>query len=71
MEASGVTVSEDEVKQYYEKNRVKFGNMPYAQFSQSIRDKLTQDQTQERLKDWFDILKRKYRVRLLSNQQSK
>ena len=28
MEASGVTVSEDEVKQYYEKNRVKFGNMP-------------------------------------------
>lgn len=71
MEASGVTVSEDEVKQYYEKNRVKFGNMPYAQFSQSIRDKLTQDQTQERLKDWFDILKRKYRVRLLNNQQSK
>ncbi len=71
MEASGVTVSEDEVKQYYEKNRVKFGNMPFAQFRQSIRDKLTQDQTQDRLKDWFDILKRKYRVRLLSNQQSK
>lgn len=71
MEASGVTVSEDEVKQYYEKNRVKFGNMPFDQFRQSIRDKLTQDQTQDRLKDWFDILKRKYRVRMLSNQQSK
>jgi hypothetical protein len=64
-ETSGVQISDDEAKVFYEKNRVKFGNMPFAQFKDSIKEVLAQEQLQEKLKDWFDILKRKYRVKYL------
>lgn len=65
MESSGVQISDEEAKAFYEKNRVKFGNLPFAQFKESIKEVLAQQQLQESLKDWFDILKRKYRVRYL------
>jgi len=67
METSGVQISDDEAKTFYEKNRVKFGNMPFSQFKDSIKEVLAQEQMQEKLKDWFEILKRKYRVKLLGN----
>lgn len=65
METSGVQISDDEAKAYFEKNRLKFGNLPFAQFKEGIREVLSQAQLQEKLKDWFDILKRKYRVKFL------
>ncbi len=65
MESSGVQISDEEAKAFYEKNRVKFGNMPFVQFKDGIKEVLAQNQLQEKLKDWFDILKRKYRVRYL------
>jgi hypothetical protein len=64
-ETSGVNISEDEAKAFYDKNRVKFGNLPFSQFRESIKTVLAQEQLQEKLKDWFDILKRKYRVKVL------
>lgn len=65
MESSGVQISDDEAKAYYEKNRVKFGNYPFAQFKDSIKEVLAQEQLQSKLRDWFEILKRKYRVQYL------
>ncbi len=65
METSGVVVSDDEVKTYFEKNRVKFGNMPLDQFKEGIREVLAQEQLQEKLKDWFEVLKRKYHFKML------
>jgi hypothetical protein len=64
-ETSGVHVRDDEARAYYEKNRVKFGNLPFEQFKHQIKEYLSQELLQERLKDWFEILKRKYRVKLL------
>lgn len=64
-DTSGVRVTEKDISQYYEKNRLKFGNTPLAQVKNQIRDYLSQELLQERLKDWFEILKRKYRVKLL------
>lgn len=64
-ESSGVVISDEECKRYYEKNRVKFGSAPFAQFKDSIREVLAQKQLEEKLKDWFEILKRKYRLRFL------
>jgi hypothetical protein len=64
-ETSGVRISEREVKEYYDKNRLKFGNTPLEQVKGQIREYLSREQTQGRLKDWFEILKRKYRVKLL------
>jgi hypothetical protein len=70
MESSGVQISDDEARSFYEKNRVKFGNLPFAQFKDSIKEVLAQNQLQDKLKDWFDILKRKYRVRYLGASNS-
>lgn len=64
-ETSGVRVTEHDIKNYYEKNRLKFGNTPLVQVKSQIKDFLSQELLQERLKDWFEILKRKYRVKLL------
>lgn len=65
-ESSGVVISEDEVKAYFEKNKAKFGSANYAQFKDTIREVLAQKQLEEKLKDWFEVLKRKYRVRFLN-----
>lgn len=65
-ESTGVRVSEEEAKSYFEKNRLRFGNLPFSQFRDSIREFLTQKQQEDRLRDWFEVLKRKYRVRYLT-----
>ncbi len=64
-ESAGVQIGDEEAKKFYEKNRVKFGNQPFAQFKDNIKQALAQDQLQDKLKDWFEILKRKYRVHYL------
>ena len=61
----GVVISDEDAKVYFDKNRVKFGNLPFAQFRESIKEVLSRQMLEERLKDWFEILKRKYRVRFL------
>lgn len=65
LETAGVQISDDEAKAFYDKNRVKFGNAPFSQFKDGIKEVLAEEMMQEKLKDWFDILKRKYRVKLL------
>lgn len=70
MDSSGVQISDDEAKNYYEKNRVKFAGMAFAEYKDNIKEALAQNQLQEKLKDWFDILKRKYRVRFLGASNS-
>lgn len=65
IETSGILVTDDEAKEYYDKNRSKFGNYGFLQFKGSIKEALTQQKLEVRLKDWFEILKKKYRVRFL------
>lgn len=65
-QSSGIIISDEEAKAYYDKNKSKFGGSPYPQFQASIKEYLAQNQSQEKLKDWFEILKRKYRVKVLS-----
>ena len=65
MESSGVQIRDEEAKLYYDKNRVKFGNLPFDQFRSSIKEFLSKEQLEDKLKDWFELLKRKYKVRYL------
>ncbi len=69
MESSGVQVTDEEAKAFYDKNKAKFGTQPFSQFKDSIKELLSQEQIQEKLKDWFEILKRKYRVRYLGQAE--
>ncbi len=58
-----VTVTDREAQTYYQKNRVKFGSLPFEKFRESIKTFLSQQQADERLKEWFRILQKKYQVR--------
>ena len=59
---SGV-ISDSEALAYYEKNRLKFGDLPFASFKDNIKTFLAQQQLEERTRAWFEIIKRKYKVR--------
>lgn len=65
MNSAKVLVSDEEVRSYFEGNRSEFGELPYAQFKESIRAFLKKQQVQKRLKDWFDLLQSKYKIRNL------
>lgn len=56
-------ITDQEAHGYYERNRTNFGNLPYSSFRDSIKSFLAQQQLQDRLKSWFEVIKRKYKVR--------
>jgi hypothetical protein len=62
-DAAVLTVTDFEVKEYYEKSRYKFGNLPLESFKENIRQFLIQRQTEDRLREWFEVLRKKYQVR--------
>jgi hypothetical protein len=62
-DAASLTVTDYEVKEYYEKSRYKFGNLPLESFKENIRQFLIQKQTEDRLREWFEVLRKKYQVR--------
>lgn len=61
--ASVVPVTDAEALQYFQKNRVRFGNAPFSDFKESIKSFLAQEQANSRIKDWFELLQKKYRVK--------
>lgn len=56
-------VTDQEAQAYYDKNRVKFGATSFESFKGSIKAFLAQQQLEERLRAWFEVIKRKYKVR--------
>lgn len=64
-EAEGIQITDVEILEFYEKNRARFGDLPLSSLRESIRESLTRTRQEERLKDWFESLRRKYNVRML------
>jgi hypothetical protein len=56
-------VSDDEALAYYRKNRLRFGSLPFSSFKDNIKAFLVKSQTERRLAEWRDVLRRKYKVR--------
>lgn len=56
-------ISDAEALAYYEKNRLRFGDVPFSSFKDNIKTFLAQQQLEERTRAWFEIIKRKYKVR--------
>jgi hypothetical protein len=63
-------ITDSEAKEYFDKNRLKFGQVPFAQFKENIKTFLSQQQLEERLKAWFEIIKKKYKVKNYTNETS-
>lgn len=61
-------ITDSEAKEYFDKNRLKFGQVPFAQFKDNIKTFLGQQQLEERLKAWFEIIKKKYKVKNYTNE---
>lgn len=68
-EGSSQMVTDEEARAYFEANRAKFGPYPFDQFKKSIKEVLARDKTDQKLKEWFEVLKKKYRVRFLGPPQ--
>lgn len=56
-------ITDQEAQSYYDKNRVKFGSLPFSSFKENIKTFLAQQQLEERLRAWFEVIKHKYKVR--------
>jgi hypothetical protein len=56
-------ITDQEAQDYYERNRVKFGTSTFEGFKENIKTYLAQQQLEERIRSWFEVIKRKYRVR--------
>lgn len=64
-EPLGIDISEEEIYRYYEKNKKKLGGYSVDHFKDSIRAILVKSRSEAKLKEWFEVLKKKYQVRNL------
>ncbi len=62
-DSSKIPVSDAEAEIYFQKNRSKFGSLPFESFRENIKSFLQNAQTEQRLKNWYEVLNRKYKVR--------
>jgi hypothetical protein len=56
-------VTDQEIQDYYEKNRVKFGSTPLAEQKNNIRYFLQKESQQQRIQEWLTALKTKYQIK--------
>jgi hypothetical protein len=63
--SSYVQVSDDEARDYYNNNRMKFGTTDFDGFKTSIKKYLGRKNAEDRLRDWLDILRKKHKVKNL------
>lgn len=55
-------VTDLQAKEYFESNKGKFLKMPFYNFKESIKNYLRQIYRDNRLKEWFLMLKKKYKI---------
>jgi hypothetical protein len=65
-ESLKVPPTEEQVFQYFQKNRATFGDLPFESFKLNIKAFLMSQQAQQSLQEWFSYLKRKHRVRVMA-----
>jgi hypothetical protein len=65
-DSSAIPVSDTEVRAYYDKNRDRFGDMPFENFRETIRNYLIKTQVENRVREWLDLLQTKYRIKNFS-----
>lgn len=65
-------ISDEEAKAYFEANSKRFAGAQFEAIKGNIKNYLAQQQLNERLKSWFELIKRKYKVRnfLLEDKSS-
>jgi hypothetical protein len=62
-DAVSTPVSDVEAEAYFNKNRSRFGTLPFDNFRSSIKEHLSRQRADQRLRDWREVLRRKYKVK--------
>ena len=65
-ESGSGSISEADVKAYFNRNKEKLAGVSYELVKPVIRERLQQETQVAKLRDWFEILKRKYNVQYFS-----
>ena len=60
--SSYVQVTDEEARDYFNKNRLKFGTMDFESFKGNIKKYLEKKNAEDRLRDWLTILRKKHKV---------
>ncbi len=68
VDSATVPITDQEALDYFNANRLKFENLPFSKFKDTIKAYLTKQRVDSRLKNWFDFLQSKYRIRNLLAQ---
>ena len=63
--SSYVQVTDDEARDYFSKNSLKFGTIDFEGFKDNIKKYLGRRNAEDRLRDWLEILKKKHKVKNL------
>jgi hypothetical protein len=63
-ESSSMRISDDEARNYFDQNRYKFGSAGFVAFKENIRQFLLKQKIVSSLKEWFEVLRKKYKVRI-------
>ncbi len=64
-ESMTAIITDAEALAYFEKNRLKFGTSPFESFKDNIKVFMAQQQREQKLRSWFELLKKKYKIRNL------
>ncbi len=55
-------VSEADALRYFQSNKARFGDAPFAQFRDQIKTLISKQLSDERMKEWVQVLARKYKI---------
>ncbi len=64
--SSYIPATDAEAFSYYQNNKSKFKDMSFESLKTKIKEEISREQSEQRLNDWIDILKRKYEVTLIA-----
>jgi hypothetical protein len=63
VDSATIPITDKEAEDYFAANRFKFESLSLENYMPTIKSYLTKQQVDKRLKDWFELLQSKYRIR--------
>jgi len=63
VDSAALPVSDQDALAYFQNNRFKFESLPFEKFKDNIKGYLRKKQVDDRLREWFEVLKIKYSIR--------
>lgn len=63
IESSTLPITDKEAHEYFESHRLQFEDQPFEKFKPKIKELLSRQQVDRRIKDWFDLLHAKYKIK--------